>query len=59
MKPQEEAKADYDKAVENKTMAFLGEETKADIFKVPSTRYSEYYLLFTIYDGTPSKMLML
>lgn len=34
MKPHEEAKEDYDKAVANKMTAFLGEETKADIFKV-------------------------
>lgn len=34
MKPEEEAKKDYDKAVANKTTAFLGKETKADIFMV-------------------------
>lgn len=34
MKAHEEAKEAYDKAVESQTTAFLGEETKADIFKV-------------------------
>lgn len=34
IKPQEEAKEDYEKAIENQTTAFLGEETKADIFKL-------------------------
>ncbi|CAL8097329.1 unnamed protein product [Orchesella dallaii] len=34
VKAHEEAKEEYQKAVENKTTACLGEETKADIFKV-------------------------
>ncbi|ODN03875.1 Poly [ADP-ribose] polymerase 4 [Orchesella cincta] len=34
VKAHEEAKKEYEKAVENQTTALLGEETKADIFKV-------------------------
>lgn len=34
MKPREEASKIYDKAVADKKTAVLGEETKADIFKV-------------------------
>ncbi|CAL8143672.1 unnamed protein product [Orchesella dallaii] len=34
VKAHEEAKEEYEKAIENKTTALLGEETKADIFKV-------------------------
>lgn len=33
-KAHEEAQQDYDLAVANNQTAFLGEETKADIFKV-------------------------
>lgn len=34
MKAQEDAKKAYEVAIENETTAFLGEETKADIFKI-------------------------
>ena len=34
MKAHEEAKEQYEKAIEQKQTAFLGEENKADIFKV-------------------------
>ncbi|CAL8104173.1 unnamed protein product [Orchesella dallaii] len=34
VKPHEEAQKEYEKAVKNHTTAFLGEETKTDIFKV-------------------------
>jgi len=38
VKKTEDAKEDYEKAIENHQTAFLGTETKADIFKVRKTR---------------------
>lgn len=40
MKENEEAEATYNEAVANNTTAFLGEETKADIFKVFTNIFS-------------------
>jgi hypothetical protein len=38
VKPQEEAKAQYEKAVKEEKTAFLVEENKPDIFKVTTIR---------------------
>jgi hypothetical protein len=38
VKSQEDAKQEYEKAVKNHKTAFLGEENKPDIFKVPLFR---------------------
>ena len=38
VKAHEEAKEQYEKAIEQKQTAFLGEENKADIFKVSKNK---------------------